>query len=112
MIGGVGDDRLTDGLGDDILSDGGGIDVMTGGAGADTFVFATGRDRITDFDIGQDRLAFESALWDGRLIPADMLFLHETLVGTDTVLDFGDGQSLTLDHVTDLTALANRIDFI
>jgi len=58
LMGGAGDDRLDGGAGDDIIVDGAGDDRLTGGAGADLFVLrrdAT-RDRIIDFDPGQDRL--------------------------------------------------------
>ena len=51
LIGGAGNDRLIDGRGRDVL---------TGGTGADIFEFiADGqRDKITDFEIGIDRLDF------------------------------------------------------
>ncbi len=45
-------------------------------------------------------------------MPSDVLFLHATVVGGDTVLDFGGGNRLTLDHITDWTTLAAQIDYI
>jgi Ca2+-binding RTX toxin-like protein len=61
LTGGEGDDWLHGGNGDDTLIGGAGRDVLTGGAGADVFVLAaadlgTGRDRITDFIPGEDRI--------------------------------------------------------
>ena len=71
------------GAGNDTLDGGQGDDVMTGGTGADTF-----------------------------LMPSDVLFLHATVVGSDTVLGFGGGNRLTLDHISDWAMLAAQIDYI
>lgn len=64
LSGEAGADVLAGGAGDDTLSGGLGRDILTGGAGADLFVFANrfespsgaGRDAITDFTPGQDRI--------------------------------------------------------
>lgn len=59
LHGGLGDDILDGGPGDDLLLGGAGRNTLTGGPGADRFSFRqlTGElDRITDFDIGQDRI--------------------------------------------------------
>jgi Ca2+-binding RTX toxin-like protein len=62
LIGDAGSDTLSGGEGDDWLTGGAGHDVLIGGNGADRFVFHTGgalgSDRITDFDLALDRLAF------------------------------------------------------
>lgn len=62
LVGDAGSDTLSGGEGDDWLTGGAGDDVLTGGNGADRFVFHTGgalgSDRITDFDLALDRLAF------------------------------------------------------
>ncbi|WP_172297205.1 calcium-binding protein [Pseudoruegeria sp. HB172150] len=64
---------LDGGDGDDLLNGGQGDDILTGGGGADIFLFNlgrdAGRDTITDFEIGTDRLIIhglspQSALWD------------------------------------------------
>ncbi|RME15708.1 MAG: calcium-binding protein [Alphaproteobacteria bacterium] len=65
MLGGGGKDRLNGGLGDDQLDGGKGNDVLTGSSGSDTFIFNaadanTGRDRITDFLDGVDKIDLTS----------------------------------------------------
>ncbi len=67
LLGGAGNDLLTGGAGDDILDGGSGDDMLTGGAGADTFVFRSdpGRDTITDFTTGTDRIDLRGyGIWD------------------------------------------------
>ncbi|SEN47757.1 type I secretion C-terminal target domain (VC_A0849 subclass) [Loktanella fryxellensis] len=112
LMGGGGNDRLDGGIGDDTLDGGAGDDVMTGGLGADTFVFGDGLDRISDFDTGADRLTLDTDLWDGDLIPADVLFLYGTRVDGSTVLDFGNGDVLTLTGIIDWDLLADRIGYM
>ena len=70
LIGGAGDDRLfgnlhaddlDGGYGEDWLAGGRGDDTLTGGDDADTFVFrarGNGFDRVTDFEVGLDEIAF------------------------------------------------------
>ena len=42
-------------------------------------MFAKSRERITYFETGQDWLLLELPLWDGNLIPGDVLFLQAHL---------------------------------
>jgi uncharacterized protein YjiK len=63
LFGNGGNDILLGGNGDDLLVGGRGADLLTGGKGEDTFRYTsfsdsllTGFDRITDFQIGTDRL--------------------------------------------------------
>lgn len=64
LDGGAGNDRLDAGEGSDLLIGGLGADILTGGAGADVFRFnqtgdsnrSGGRDRITDFTKGEDKI--------------------------------------------------------
>ncbi len=85
---------------------------MTGGAGDDTFVFADdhGRDTITDFVAG----AAGGDVIDLRRLTAAASFTDvmaaAAQVGGDTVIDFGDGNSITLLGV-DSTQLEEQ-DFL
>jgi len=112
LTGGYDGDWLYGGGGNDTLDGERGNDILAGGLGQDTFIFTTGADRILDFNTAEDRVNLESDLWDGNLIPGDVLFLHGTIIGDNTVLDFGHGDRLVFDGVTDWTALAAQIDYI
>ena len=91
----AGDDKLDGGGGDDVIDGGTGDDVLTGGAGSDIFVFATGdgKDVITDFEAG-DMLDLRRMTSVASEI--EVLAFATTYVGADTVIDFGDGDSVTL----------------
>ena len=85
LFGGAGNDTITGGAGDDTLIDGAGDDRFIGGAGADTFVFTedgslqqTGRNRISDFEVGVDTLDFSE--FDQESI--DNFIVNETNGGT------------------------------
>jgi cysteinyl-tRNA synthetase, unknown class len=62
LLGGSGADTLLGGNGNDKLVGGAGRDNLTGGGGQDLFVFdsTSGKDRITDFNVADDTLAFNS----------------------------------------------------
>ena len=74
-------DIINGGDGDDKLIGANGADILTGGAGADTFRFqaasqsgvGAAADRITDFQIGTDKLAFV-AIDPDPLTPGDQAF--------------------------------------
>ncbi|MEM8537167.1 MAG: calcium-binding protein, partial [Pseudomonadota bacterium] len=63
LQGGDSADTINGGAGADIIVDGAGTDVLTGGGGADYFVFVPDgtMDRITDFEVGVDRI--DLSLW-------------------------------------------------
>lgn len=86
--GGSGADTITGNSAANTIIGGAGNDVLTGGAGGDTFGFSAGfgADRITDFTTGQDVIHFDgfSAL------------TGTSVVGGDTVIDMGAGNSITL----------------
>lgn len=74
LLGGSGRDVLSGEAGRDTLIGGHGRDLLTGGDGADRFVFmpgSGGRDLITDFEAGMDRIdlsafGFSQANWHGQ----------------------------------------------
>jgi hypothetical protein len=64
LLGENGNDLLFGGDGRDVLAGGNGTDVLAGGAGADIFQFGKGggRDTVTDFQAGVDRIALEDGI--------------------------------------------------
>jgi glucose/arabinose dehydrogenase/uncharacterized protein (DUF2141 family) len=102
-----GDDTLYGGSGDDLLDGGTGNDTLNGGPGNDTFVYAPGgnADVINDFTAGTatvdkiDLMAFSNIHTFGDAMS------RATQVGANTVLDFGNGDTLTLLGV-DRTSLS------
>lgn len=82
-----GNDTLLGGSGNDRIWGDSDNDTMTGGSGRDMFTFfkGDGQDVITDFDVKKD--GFE-ADWDS----VQSIFKS----GRDTVIDFGDGSTITL----------------
>jgi Cadherin domain/FG-GAP-like repeat/RTX calcium-binding nonapeptide repeat (4 copies)/Haemolysin-type calcium binding protein related domain len=109
FVGGSGDDVLTGnalanvingGAGNDILNGRGGNDRLTGGPGDDRFIFAPGygSDTITDFTAGaltEDRID----LTGFAHLKMTGILNHTTQTGPDSVIDFGGGDSLTLQNV-------------
>ena len=107
LSGGVQADKLSGGTGDDRLDGGGGNDTMTGGTGIDIFVFrhSGDGDNVTDF-AAEDFLRLDRSLWadSGDLTSAEVLAQFATVVGSNTVLTFDSGESLTLTGFVALTA--------
>ncbi len=105
IFGGAGNDVIYGAAGRDYLSGQTGDDTLTGGAGNDIFVFFgdNGFDVITDFsasgDGGNDRIYISNTL-SGITRFAD---IKQTLVGGDLVLNFGAGNTITLDNVTSVS---------
>lgn len=85
-----GNDRIDGGRGNDQIEGGAGADILTGGAGEDAFVFAAGdgQDVITDFQLEADALVF----FDTSVSDVSQL-------GGNTVITYGDAQSITLSGV-------------
>src|SRR3954471_4414357 len=110
LIGGLGNDTISASGGSDRLDGGGGNDTLTGGTAADIFVYASGggADIVTDFSHGQgDRIDVTDV--PGIFGLADVQS-RATQQGANTVIDFGNGDTLTLQNVT-LAALVAG-DFI
>lgn len=90
--GGAGSDTIVGNSAANVIIGGAGNDVLTGGAGGDTFGFAAGfgEDRITDFTSGQDVLRFEGF----------SSLAGSSVIGGNTVLDLGMGNSVTLAGIS------------
>lgn len=101
LRGSQGEDTLLGQLGDDILIGGAGSDLLSGGAGADLFVFDGGADIILDFETGTDRLEIADG-FDTFALAQNAMSIGTSQIGT--VLDFGNGNSLTLLGVADFDA--------
>lgn len=84
------------GPGDDVLSGGAGNDSLTGGLGADTFVMAPGygADTVTDFSFADgDRVNLTGFT---NITSFSQVHAIATQVGANTVLNFGNGDTLSL----------------
>jgi Ca2+-binding RTX toxin-like protein len=111
LFGQNGHDTLAGGRNDDLLDGGRGNDTMTGGADSDTFVYRPGynADTITDFATGLGSLDKINLRGFANLHTfADVLdratevrAVLDTFVRfrVDTVIDFGGGNTLTLQDV-------------
>ncbi len=111
LFGEAGNDVLLGNAGADHLDGGAGDDVMTGGSGRDAFVFRDGNDRITDYMPQVDRLILEDDLWAGTLNASEVVSTYASVDGPNIVFDFGDN-TLTLEGLSTLDGLADRIDFV
>ena len=87
-----------------IFDGGAGDDTMSGGLGDDTFVFRAGQgaDTITDFSpLAASNNDVVQLVGFGTSFDSFVeIIAVATQVGADTVLDFGGGQTLTLQSVT------------
>lgn len=97
LNGDAGADRLIGGNGADILNGGAGRDTLSGGFNADIFLYnaaTEGRDRITDFVIGADQLAFSASGFGGGLVASTPLTAGQLVVkaGSTATSAAGDGQ--------------------
>lgn len=94
LDGDAGNDSLFGGTGNDLLNGGAGDDLLTGGEGADIFEFyrGSGRDVVTDFTNGQDRIEIDGF---GRAA-VEALIAGARQVGGDVVLTLAPDRSITL----------------
>lgn len=104
LFGWGGNDLLDGGAGNDVLNGGAGDDTLIGGAGADTFVFGIGygKDTVTDFQHGIDKLLLVN-------VKAAAVSITQTV--SSTVVSIG-GDTITLTgdphfSVSDITFLAS-----
>ena len=97
IYGDNGNDKINGNKGRDIITGGKGDDTLTGGAGADKFKFAKndGDDNITDFELAFDTLVIDI---DKSASP-----ITGSTVGGDFVIDYGYGETITLDGLAGIT---------
>lgn len=109
LDGGNGNDVLSGGNGPDVLLGGRGDDRMTGGSGPDTFVFnaSHGRDVITDFTVGLDRIQIDK---DVFATFADLV-AASSIEGGNLVIHTPGGGTITLWSHTSLASLHSS-DFV
>lgn len=109
LEGGAGDDRLDGGRGNDLFSAGLGTDRMTGGAGADDFGFWAPFDIaiIEDFEVGTERLMFDSFHADG--MTAEDVAGLASVVGAGVEIDLGGGRRIVLEGLETADGLAGSI---
>ena len=107
LRGDAGDDTLVGGAGRDRIFGNDGADVMTGGSDGDTFVFREGdtglgaaADRITDYEVGTDRIILRSIDAD-TTTGGDQAF---TFGGTLTLSQSGGDTIIALDTDGDTVA--------
>ncbi|WP_151717534.1 CAP domain-containing protein [Gemmobacter serpentinus] len=116
LMGLAGDDTLRGGAGNDTLDGGKGADRLTGDSGADRFVFSKGygKDTITDFGTGADRLVLDDALWSGsrKMTDAQIISKFADVTKAGVLFDFGGGDTLLLSGVKTTRGLADFIDVI
>ncbi|MEG1817486.1 retention module-containing protein [Pseudomonas sp.] len=86
LIGGLGNDTLIGGGGNDVLIGGAGNDTLSGGSGNDIFLWQqgnTGRDVVTDFTPGADRLDLSQLLQGENATSASLDdYLHFKVTGS------------------------------
>ena len=101
LQGGAGDDHLIGESGADRLDGGLRNDLLVGGGGRDTFLFADGDDVIADFTDNVDMIELVT---NSKI--AEVMAVGE-IIGESAVFNFGNGTSLTVVGVNDLSILEN-----
>lgn len=112
LMGRSGNDVLNSGDGNDVLFGGSGDDRLTGGNGSDEFLFSAGSgvDRILDFSSVDDVLTLSLNLPAIQgLTPSEVVSNCARIVGSDTMLDFGGGDTIVLVGFGDLAGLAQAL---
>ncbi|MGB5559958.1 MAG: calcium-binding protein [Paracoccaceae bacterium] len=112
LDGGDGNDFLDGSKGNDRLIGGAGNDYLKDNKGRDVFVFdeGFGADRVAGFRARDDRLEIDLAIFDtAPASAAELVDTYAVVVGRNTVLDFGDGDSITLLNFHDLSGLADAL---
>lgn len=112
LNGGGGNDQIFANGGDDWVRGGAGSDTITLGSGNDTFSFwqGDGADTITDFTAGAGSDDVISLTFKPTVANFAQVLNHSAQVGANTVINFGDGDVITLLNVT--AANLHQDDFI
>ncbi len=112
LEGGNGNDNLRGGNGNDTLDGGAGDDLLFGGLGADTFVFRVGMESDTVVQFGlADNVSVDAALLDeANPTVADLRNYVITAPDGDLGFDFGGGDTVIFDEVTNLNLILNGAD--
>ena len=112
MIGSDFGDDLRGGKGNDVLDGRGGDDMLHGGKGRNTYVFADGydNDTVMRFQAGKDILDLTGV--SGVSNFADLRALMDPIDRKTVLIDFGNGDSLTLHKTTIELLTANQDDFL
>jgi len=86
-----------------------GNDVMSGSDGSDTFVFHSnfGQDTITNFDLANDAIQFDSSIFQS--VSAIAAHTYDSPLGA--IITDGQGDSVTLVGVTAAQFAAHQTDF-
>ena len=110
IVGRGGNDYLNAHIGRDTLDGGAGDDTLHGGGDADTFVFNAGRDVILDFRNDLDEIQLDTALWGGQTLSAQQIInTYATVTNGSTILDFGNGNKLTINGLANPDLLADDL---
>jgi Ca2+-binding RTX toxin-like protein len=103
-------DDLRGGADNDTLSGGAGVDLLTGGTGNDTFVYATGfgADTVADYAVVADQFDLSgTSVANYAALQALMTQVSANVVR----IDFGGGDTLTINKTTIDMLNANQGDF-
>ena len=111
LYGGSGSDVLKGGKGRDRLYGSDGDDVLKGGTGRDRFYYDDGTDRIADFSASEnDKIYIDDALTGGATV-TQILNSNATVQNGDVHIDFGNGNLLIVENVTNKMDLVDDILF-
>lgn len=109
--GGEGNDRMIGKGGNDRIAGEEGNDVLIGNAGKDKFVFEVGRDTIKDFQDNTDTVLFDHSLVTGQLTIKRLKNIAVERAD-EIFFNFGDGNRLTIEGISEFSDLRNDIGFV
>ena len=98
LYGDAGSDVINGGAGNDTLYGGAGGDTLTGGDGKDIFVFGTnaGKDTITDYTVGKDKIKLVSASVIGSAVSGNDVLLN---LGRSNIVRIKNGKDKNITVV-------------